>query len=337
MRGVWVRTLLMLPFSSALDCFGTARTICCFQIVSRFSFRYALFASSPLKRRFINDPATKDDEELQYTCLREADKICDIIADWESKYRLRSSGYLKKNSLPKFVFKKRIWSGFALGNPETEAEKLLFCYHVNDALFDDRFFAPVEDAIQLAALLAQIEWGDRADFQDLDEMLPELIARFMPPVYFQGQNSSLSAQSLRRHALENSTIERAIGDAWMSRRGQSINYCVREYIAIAERWPFARGTTVHAEDPAQPGRKLLLAFLDNEIAVLDASDFKLSFSIAYSRLKTFSGTKGQINLLVSNGGKQFSRVFNVGKVGEPPLPFHSSCRVSSHDQRMRID
>ncbi len=75
------------------------------------------------------------DNEDHYIALRDSDIICDVIADYENKHRvllpslysricsiligccsqLSSSGHLKKNILPRFVFQKRIWTNFSQG------------------------------------------------------------------------------------------------------------------------------------------------------------------------------------------------------------------------------
>ncbi len=43
---------------------------------------------------------------------------------------------------------------------ETEIEQVLVAYQTNDAILDGRFPVSREDAVELACILAQLEWGD---------------------------------------------------------------------------------------------------------------------------------------------------------------------------------
>ena len=47
-----------------------------------------------------------------------------------------------------------------------------------------------------------------------------------------------------------------------------------------------------AEDVSQPGRKFLLALQIEQLAVLDAIEFKQSYAISFSNVKFFSATDG---------------------------------------------
>ncbi|KAL8185308.1 UNVERIFIED_CONTAM: Pleckstrin y domain-containing H member 2 [Gekko kuhli] len=104
---------------------------------------------------FTDDPSGKDIEH----CLKGNIKICDIISRWEQASKEQHPGKCEGTRTVRLTYKNRLYFSVQVRG-ETEREKLLMMYQTNDQILNGLFPVNKELALELAALLAQVEIGD---------------------------------------------------------------------------------------------------------------------------------------------------------------------------------
>ncbi|XP_076360493.1 uncharacterized protein CG43867-like isoform X3 [Tachypleus tridentatus] len=104
---------------------------------------------------FTDDPI---DKELEH-CLQNSAKLCDVISKWEQALREGHLGKFETTKVVKLTYKNRLCFHQLL-KAETDKERLLTAYHVNEEVVQSRFPLSLDLALELAALMAQIEFGD---------------------------------------------------------------------------------------------------------------------------------------------------------------------------------
>ncbi|XP_041418436.1 pleckstrin homology domain-containing family H member 2 [Xenopus laevis] len=104
---------------------------------------------------FTDDPSGKHFEH----CLQWNLKICDIISKWEQASKEQHPGKCDGSRTVRLTYKNRLCFA-AQTRGETEKEKLLLMYQTNDKIVHGMFPVNKELAVELAALLAQVESGD---------------------------------------------------------------------------------------------------------------------------------------------------------------------------------
>ena len=86
-----------------------------------------------------------------------------MISKWEQAffhhYSRRGAGRVDQNRTVKLAYKNRLYFK-SLIRTETEQERLLLAYQVNDDIMNGRFPLNKDLGVELAALMAQIEFGD---------------------------------------------------------------------------------------------------------------------------------------------------------------------------------
>ncbi|KAJ3613240.1 hypothetical protein NHX12_019490 [Muraenolepis orangiensis] len=153
---------------------------------------------------FTDDPSGKDLEH----CLQPSAKICDVISKWEQALKELHPGKYEGTRIVRLTYKSRL-SFRAQAKGETERERLLLAYQVNDEVHHGHFPVNKELALEVAALMAQVEHGDL-------ERPPELTER-------------LAAK-------------------WAMLRGRSASECVRIYLTVARKWTLFGAKLFSAKD-----------------------------------------------------------------------------------------
>lgn len=86
-------------------------------------------------------------------------QLCDIISKWETALREKGLGKFQNTKVIRLTYRHRLfWRGNLKG--ETERERLLHCYQTAQRISDNRFPLTKELAIELAAIMSQIDGGD---------------------------------------------------------------------------------------------------------------------------------------------------------------------------------
>ncbi|XP_068967509.1 uncharacterized protein CG43867-like isoform X2 [Bombus flavifrons] len=104
---------------------------------------------------FSDDPIEKD---LEHFIDLQA-KLCDIISKWETALREKGSGKFENTRVIQLTYKSRCYWRQA-AKMETDRERLLLCYQINQQVVQGKFPVNRELAFELASLMAQIDFGE---------------------------------------------------------------------------------------------------------------------------------------------------------------------------------
>uniref|UniRef100_A0A8C0ZCV7 Pleckstrin homology, MyTH4 and FERM domain containing H2 n=1 Tax=Cyanistes caeruleus TaxID=156563 RepID=A0A8C0ZCV7_CYACU len=233
---------------------------------------------------FSDDPSGKDIEH----CLQGNIKICDIISKWEQASKEQHPGKCEGTRTVRLTYKNRLYFSVQV-HGETDREKLLLVYQTNDQIVNGLFPVNKELAMELTALLAQVEIGDFerpfstpagqvTSQSKSNQTLKQVLERFYPKRYKQG----CSEEQLRQLCQRLST-------RWMALRGHSAADCVRIYLTVARKWPFF-------------GAKLFAAKVRhfNDSLYIYIYDLRLTVTYTYKSLMTFGGYQDDFMLVVNN-------------------------------------
>ncbi|KAJ7422042.1 Pleckstrin like proteiny domain-containing family H member 2 [Pitangus sulphuratus] len=247
---------------------------------------------------FSDDPSGKDIEH----CLQGNIKICDIISKWEQASKEQHPGKCEGTRTVRLTYKNRLYFSVQV-HGETDREKLLLVYQTNDQIVNGLFPVNKELAMELTALLAQVEIGDFerpfstpagqvTSQSKSNQTLKQVLERFYPKRYRQG----CSEEQLRQLCQRLST-------RWMALRGHSAADCVRIYLTVARKWSFF-GAKLFAAKPlsTSSSEKSFIWFAVHEdgISILDYSSMRLTVTYTYKSLMTFGGYQDDFMLVVNN-------------------------------------
>ncbi|KAK1905451.1 Pleckstrin like domain containing family H member 2 [Dissostichus eleginoides] len=242
---------------------------------------------------FTDDPTGR---ELEH-CLQGAIKICDIISKWEQASKEQHTGKSENTRTVRLTYKNRLYSSLQVRG-ESERERLLLAYQTNEAIVAGHFPVNKELALEMAALLAQVEFGDfERPFSapgsaqtKSNQTLKQVLDRFYPKHYRRTTSEEQLRQLLQR-----------LSARWASLRGRSPSECVRIYLTVARKWPFFGARLFEAEAiPPSPeqGARVWLAVHEDGVSVLEHNSVKPLVSHPYKTLVTFGGCKQDFMLVV---------------------------------------
>ncbi|OXB65485.1 hypothetical protein ASZ78_014836 [Callipepla squamata] len=247
---------------------------------------------------FSDDPSGKDIEH----CLQGNIKICDIISKWEQASKEQHPGKCEGTRTVRLTYKNRLYFSVQV-HGETDREKLLLVYQTNDQIVNGLFPINKELAMELSALLAQVEIGDFerpfstpagqvTSQSKSNQTLKQVLERFYPKRYRLG----CSEEQLRQLCQRLST-------RWMALRGHSAADCVRIYLTVARKWSFF-GAKLFAAKPLTTSsvEKSFIWFAVHEdgISILDYSTMRLTVTYTYKNLMTFGGYQDDFMLVVND-------------------------------------
>ncbi|XP_032788772.1 pleckstrin homology domain-containing family H member 2 isoform X2 [Daphnia magna] len=248
---------------------------------------------------FSDDPIEKDEEHW----LEPKAKLCDIISKWETALREKGLGKFQNTKVIRLTYRHRLfWRSNLKG--ETERERLLHCYQTAQRISDNRFPLTKELAIELAAIMSQIDGGDYnaergrgsgGSSGHLHQGAMQALERFIPRRYKDG----ISQEELKEMAD-------AITDKWTALKGRSIADCVRIYLTCTRKWPFFGAALFHAKVNAGGGNSDLegasvwLAINEETITLLDVTSMQSVARVPYSAVVTFGGCQDDLMVVVNN-------------------------------------
>uniref|UniRef100_A0A8C4SVK3 Pleckstrin homology, MyTH4 and FERM domain containing H2 n=1 Tax=Erpetoichthys calabaricus TaxID=27687 RepID=A0A8C4SVK3_ERPCA len=162
-------------------------------------------------------------------------KICDIISKWEQASKEQNPGKTDSNRTFRLTYKNRLYFS-QLARGETERERLLLMYQTNEEIILGQFPVNKELALEMAALLTQVEFGDfdhpcattagQVSSQSKSKQtLKQILDRFYPKQYQEG----CSDDQLRQ-------LRQMLIAKWTSLRGRTASDCVRIYLTVARKW-----------------------------------------------------------------------------------------------------
>ncbi|KAJ8014229.1 hypothetical protein DPEC_G00038080 [Dallia pectoralis] len=264
---------------------------------------------------YTDDPTRREVEH----CLHRTLKICDIISKWEQASKEQHTGKSETSRTVKLTYKNRLYFSPQVRG-ESERERLLLAYQTNEAIAAGHFPVNKELALEMSALLAQVEFGDferpfsthastNSAQTKSNQTLKQVLERFYPKHY-------------RRLATEEQLrqLRQRLSTRWASLRGRSSSECIRIYLTVARKWPFFGAKLYEAEvcvpdrnrlfskkSKAPPvctaspgtGARLWLAVHAGGVSVLEHDSIKLLVSHSYKNLVSFGGFRQDFMLVVN--------------------------------------
>ncbi|XP_068423928.1 pleckstrin homology domain-containing family H member 2 isoform X2 [Clinocottus analis] len=242
---------------------------------------------------YTDDPTGR---ELEH-CLQGGIKICDIISKWEQASKEQHTGKSENTRTVRLTYKNRLYFSLQVRG-ESERERLLLAYQTNEAIVAGHFPVNKELALEMAALLAQVEFGDfERPFSapgpaqtKSNQTLKHVLDRFYPKHYRRTTSEEQLRQLLQR-----------LSARWASLRGRSSSECVRIYLTVARKWPFFGSKLFETEiitPSPEHGARVWLAVHEDGISVLEHNSVKPLASYSFKNLMMFGGCKQDFMLVV---------------------------------------
>ncbi|XP_073905692.1 pleckstrin homology domain-containing family H member 2 isoform X3 [Castor canadensis] len=226
---------------------------------------------------FTDDPSGRDLEH----CLQGNIKICDIISKWEQASKEQQPGKCEGTRTVRLTYKNRLYFSMQ-ARGETDREKLLLMYQTNDQIINGLFPLSKDLALEMAALLAQVEIGDfERPFSTpaghvtnqckANQTLKQVIEKFYPKRYRDGYSEEQLRQLYQR-----------LSTRWMALRGHNTADCVRIYLTVARKWPFFGAKLFFAKPitpPSLGNTFMWLAIHENGLSILEYNSMILEITL----------------------------------------------------------
>ncbi|XP_052001626.1 pleckstrin homology domain-containing family H member 1-like [Xyrauchen texanus] len=243
---------------------------------------------------FTDDPSGKDLEH----CLQPSNKICDVISKWEQALKELHPGKYEGTRIVRLTYKSRLCFR-AQAKGETERERLLLAYQVNDEVRQGHFPVSKELGLEVAALMAQVEHGDLdrpamsptgSPQPKTQQILLQVLERFYPKRYKQECNMEQLRDLAERLATK-----------WSVLRGCTASECVRIYLTVARKWALS-GAKLFSAKPLPPSSleqiQVWLAVNEDGLSILDYTMHPVA-TYPYQSVITFGGCKEDFMVVVS--------------------------------------
>ncbi|XP_037551145.1 pleckstrin homology domain-containing family H member 1 [Nematolebias whitei] len=259
---------------------------------------------------FTDDPSGKDLEH----CLQPSAKICDVISKWEQALKELHPGKNEGSRIVRLTYKKRLCFRSQVKG-ETEQERLLLAHQLNEEVQQGLFPVNKELALEVAALLAQVEHGDfeRSGVSSpvgspqakSQLVLLQALERFYPKRYKQ----ECSSEQLR-------DVSECLAAKWSKLRGCSPSECVRIYLTVARRWPLF-GAKLFSVKPVPPCSieqdQVWLAVSEDGLGVMDRTMHTL-VTYPYHSVITFGGCRDDFMVVTNQQGEAGNGKRNAEKL-----------------------
>uniref|UniRef100_G1SDL1 Pleckstrin homology, MyTH4 and FERM domain containing H1 n=1 Tax=Oryctolagus cuniculus TaxID=9986 RepID=G1SDL1_RABIT len=262
---------------------------------------------------FTDDPSGRDLEH----CLQGSVKICDAISKWEQALKELHPGKTEGGTrVVKLMYKNRLYFRSQVKG-ETERERLLLASQTSGEIVAGRFPVNKELALEMAALMAQVEYGDLEKPVLLgpggtppgkaQHLLQQVLDRFYPRRYRHG-----APPEQLRHLADTLTTK------WAALQGCSAPECIRIYLTVARKWPFF-GAKLFAAQPAQLSSKeesplVWIAVNEDGVSILDHSTMQVHVTYPYTAVTTFGGCKDDFMLVIRSIPDQSSGKGHIEKL-----------------------
>ena len=245
---------------------------------------FALFGNDP-----INDKA---EHLLNLSC-----KLADIISHWESNLRKYHLGKFENTKIIKLTYRHRLCLKKYYKN-ETDRERLLWVYEINNAIMNGFFPITFDLAIELLTLLLQIECGDFKNLTSVDQIYDKALTQFFP-VKFRDKES----------------LKQLILKRWSELNGRSTLDCVRIYLNCARKW-FLCGSKIFETKVSNAFKYddltslylckifskcpfICIAVAEDFMELLERESFRPILRIPYKSIMNFGGYKSHFMVVVN--------------------------------------
>ncbi|XP_062927383.1 pleckstrin homology domain-containing family H member 1-like [Mobula hypostoma] len=226
--------------------------------------------------------------------------ICDVISKWEQALKELHPGKYESNRIVRLMYKSRLYFR-AQAKGETERERLLLAYQLNEEVVNSRFPISKDLALEVAALMAQVEYGDLArpapsspggsSQSKNQQFLQQVLEKFYPKHYRQ----ACTPEQLKR-------LCDRLATKWILLGGCSGADCVRIYLTVGRKWPLF-GAKLFTARPIAPSpleeKPVWLAVNEDGMNILESSTMHLVFSYPYLSIMTFGGYRDDFMIVLS--------------------------------------
>ncbi|XP_011499249.1 PREDICTED: uncharacterized protein CG43867 [Ceratosolen solmsi marchali] len=230
---------------------------------------------------FSDDPIEKD---LEHFIDLQA-KLCDIISKWETALREKGSGKFENTRVIQLTYKSRCYWRHA-AKMETDRERLLLCYQINQQVVHGKFPVSRELAFELTALMAQIDCGEyniekargSGSSNNPHHLVLQALDKFYPIRY----RSNITADHLRE-------LQDKLQEKWISLKGRSVLDCVRIYLTCTRKWPFFGATLYQAKLKQSDPSTVWIAVSEDSVTLLELQSMAIICRYNYGNIVTFGG------------------------------------------------
>ncbi|XP_041353761.1 pleckstrin homology domain-containing family H member 2-like isoform X2 [Gigantopelta aegis] len=243
---------------------------------------------------FTDDPGGADVEH----CLQIHLKICDIISQWEQAFRDHHSGNVDQNKSIRILYKNRFYFR-STSRHETEMEKLLVAYQVNEDIMQGRFPINRDLALELASLMAQVEYGDlrlenSSQTASVSSTTPQQQLQLAVDKFYPHKYRSTAQEE------EGALLDR-LAERWLALHGRTAPDCVRVFLAVARKWPFfgAKLFSAKMRCSLEPDEDVWLAVQEDGVSVLELVSMQPAALYDFRSLITFGGWKNDFMMVVN--------------------------------------
>ncbi|XP_015126235.1 uncharacterized protein CG43867 isoform X7 [Diachasma alloeum] len=230
---------------------------------------------------FSDDPIERD---LEHFIDLQA-KLCDIISKWETALREKGSGKFENTRVIQLTYKSRCYWR-AAAKMETDRERLLLCYQVNQQVVQGKFPLNRELAFELASLMAQIDFGeynnDKARGSGQGSNPNHLVLQALDKFYPVRYRSNITPDQLRE-------LQEKLQEKWVGLKGRSVLDCVRIYLTCTRKWPFFGATLYQAKLKQTESVTLWIAVSEDSVTLLELQTMAVMYRYNYANIVTFGG------------------------------------------------
>ncbi|XP_044747899.1 uncharacterized protein CG43867 isoform X7 [Coccinella septempunctata] len=290
---------------------------------------------------FSDDPIEKD---LEHTLDPNA-KLCDIISKWEIALREKGLGKFENTKVIRLTYKNRLWWKNS-ARLETDKERLLLCYQVNKQIVAGRFPLSRELALELAALMAQLDLGEcslgtKNLGASISQSHPGTTSnKHQSPKSVRGTFSPQNTCSNTLNALSNvqsiltahsnqaltaidkfypyryrdqlnqeglADLQAKLLDKWRGLKGRTQLDCVRIFLTCTRKWPFFGATLFQAKLKQPDAPMTWMAVNEDSITILDLATMQQRTRYPYTNVLTFGGCQEDFMLVVTQNDQQPSQ------------------------------
>jgi len=220
-------------------------------------------------------------------CLQPDLKICDVISKWEQACQHLKTGRFERSNAIKLTYKCRLFFK-SLSRNQTEKEKFLHVYMINESLRLGHLLPKASDISKLTALLAQLEFGDYVDhFKQLEDVMQKIYPNY----------THIESASIKRKVFK------SVADFWSSLKGRTLKECVATYISIATTFKFYGCKMFKAQEKLQASEKVVedsnvWISVDEDKLELLSNDMQVRLSYEWRQVVTFGGYKEDFMVVV---------------------------------------
>ncbi|CAM1311332.1 PLEKHH2 (predicted) [Pycnogonum litorale] len=222
-------------------------------------------------------------------------KICDVISKWETALREKGLGKFQNTKVIRLLYKNRLYFR-QLIKLESDKERLLMAYQTNDDIVNGRLPASRELALELATIMAQVEFGDFNNERTRG-------SSGTPPANPQHQLQQVTERFYPRHYRSNPddivNIKEQIRIKWKQLKGRNQTDSIRVYLNCVRKWPFY-GAKLYLTKLKGSDQQVWLAVQDDGITTLDNKSMLPLNRYPYESVVTFGGCREDFMLVINH-------------------------------------